>query len=218
MSEKGTIIADILLHAHLVRALPDGYDHFKATLQAMKNRDRAGIIRMAGTRYSNLPRRRGHNGCRDLPSKRFSRAKAAAEVVRNEVVAAVAGTPMAMAAAGAAARVEVVAARVEVATAEEEATAAPVVPAVVATATVADLVAAVGNATGGATSGRSAPRRRATSSPGVIGARVLPTRKPHAHRTRWYWRWSCRYHKRTAPGEPRGLWRREQASTVMVEE
>ena len=60
-------------------------------------------------------------------------------------------------------------------------------PAVVATAAVADLMAAVGDATGGATSGRSAPRRRVTSSPSVLGARVLDTRGAHAHRTRWCW-------------------------------
>ena len=52
--------------------------------------------------------------------------------------------------AGVAARVEVAAARVEVAAAEEEA-AAPIVPAIVATAAVADLMAAIGNTTGGGT-------------------------------------------------------------------
>ena len=67
--------------------------------------------------------------------------------MRNEVVAAVAGAPKAVAAAGAAARVKVVAA--------EEVAAAPVVLAVVATAAVADLMAAADDATEGATSGRS---------------------------------------------------------------
>ena len=57
-------------------------------------------------------------------------------VMRDGVVAAVAGAPRAVAAAGAATRVEVAVA--------EEATAAPVVPAIVATAVVADLLAAVG--------------------------------------------------------------------------
>ena len=103
--------------------------------------------------------------------------------MHNEVVAAVAGAPSAVAAAGTAIRVEVAAA--------EEAAAAPVVPALVATAGVADLMAAVGDVTGGATSGRSAPRRRVTSSPSVLGARVLATRRAHAHRTRRCWRLSC---------------------------
>ena len=66
------------------------------------------------------------------------------------------------------------AARVKVAAAEEVA-AAPIVPAVVATAAVADLLAAVGDATEGATSRRNAPRRRATYSPSVLGVRVLAT-------------------------------------------
>ena len=74
--------------------------------------------------------------------------------------------------AGAAARLKVAAARVEVAVAEEEA-AAPIVPAVITTTAVADLTTAVGDETGGVTSNRNAPRRRATSSPSVLGARVL---------------------------------------------
>ena len=52
MAEKGMGISDTFLHAHFDRALPDEHDHVKATLQAMKNRDRAEIIRMVGTRYS----------------------------------------------------------------------------------------------------------------------------------------------------------------------
>ena len=95
-------------------------------------------------------------------------------------MATVAGAPRAVAAAGAAARVKV-------ATAEEEA-AAPELPAVVAMVAVADLLAAVGDATRRATSGRSAPRRNATSSPSVLGARVLAKRRAHAHRTRRCWR------------------------------
>ena len=70
-------------------------------------------------------------------------------MVRDEVVAAVAEAPRAVAAVGAAARVEVAA--------SEEAAAAPVVPALVATVAVADLMAAVGDPTEGATSGRSTP-------------------------------------------------------------
>ena len=74
--------------------------------------------------------------------------------------------------ARAATRLKVAAARVEVAVVEKEA-AAPIVPALVTTTAVADLTAAVGDATGGVTSKRNAPRRRATSSPSVVGARVL---------------------------------------------
>ena len=61
------------------------------------------------------------------------------------------------------------AARVKVAAAEEVA-AAPIVLAVVA-----DLLAAVRDATEGATSRRNAPRKRAIYSPSVLGARVLAT-------------------------------------------
>ena len=57
--------------------------------------------------------------------------------MRDEVVAVVAGTPRAVIAAGTATRVEVAVAG--------EAAAAPVVPAVVATAAVADLMAGFGH-------------------------------------------------------------------------
>ena len=70
-------------------------------------------------------------------------------MVRNEVVAAITGGPRTVAVAGAAARMEVAAA--------EEVAAAPVVPAVVATAAVVDLLVAVGDLPGGATSRKSAP-------------------------------------------------------------
>ena len=80
-------------------------------------------------------------------------------MVRDEVVAAVAGASSAVAAAGVGARVEVAPAGLEVETAEG-AVAAPVVPTVVATTAVADLMDAIGDATGGVTSGRSAPRTR----------------------------------------------------------
>ena len=83
----------------------------------------------------------------------------------------VVGEPRAMAAAGAAAKVELAAA--------EEAAAAPKVPALVATAAVADLVVAVEDAIGETTSGRSVPRRRATSSPSVLGARFGWPRGKH---------------------------------------
>ena len=113
----------------------------------------------------------------------------------KQVVISVAGASRVVAAAGTAARVEVVSA--------EEAAAAPVVPAEVTTAAAADLRAAVADATGEVTSGRSAPRRRATSSPNALGARVLATRRAHAHRMRRCWEWSCRCQKRISPLKPR---------------
>ena len=78
------------------------------------------------------PRRRCRSGRLGRPSKRSSLGKEVAREVRNEVVAAVARTPRAMATAGTAVRLEV--------TAAEEAAAASVVPAVVATAAAADLM------------------------------------------------------------------------------
>ena len=146
MAEKGMGIPDTFPHARFILALPDEHGRVKATLQAMKYRGQADIIRMVVMRYSTLPQR----------------AKAAAGVVRDEVVAAVSWAPRALATAGAAARVEVAAARAEE-PAAGEAGAAPVVPAVVATAAVADLMAAVGDAVGGTTSS-------------VLGVRVLAMR------------------------------------------
>ena len=80
-------------------------------------------------------------------------------MVRDEVLVMVAGPPRTMATAGVAAQVEIASA--------EEAAAAPVMPEVVATAEVADLLAAVGDATGGATSGRSAPHDEERLDPRV---------------------------------------------------
>ena len=206
ITEKGVEIPDTSLHAPFVRALPDEYGQVKATLQAMKNRDRAEIICMVVTRYSTLPQKRGRRGRPGRPSKHSSRAKAGAGVVRDGVVTAVAGTPRAVALVGAAARVELAA--------TEEAAAAAVVPVVVATAAVADLLVAVGDATKGATSGRSAPRRRANPSPSVLGTRVLATRRAHAHWTWPFWWWSYRCQKRILPWKLRRLWRRKQVSAV----
>ena len=84
-------------------------------------------------------------------------------MVRAEVAAAVAGVPRAVAAAGEAARVEVAAA--------EEAAAAPVVPAIVATAAVEDLMAAVGDATRGA----AGTRVSATTEPAAGGKMSSPS-------------------------------------------
>ena len=65
------VIPDIFLHARFVRALPDEYRHVKATLQAMKNRDRAEIIRMVGTRYSTLPQKKGSQRSSRPPEPAF---------------------------------------------------------------------------------------------------------------------------------------------------
>ena len=59
MAEKGTIIPDTFQHARFSHALPDEYGYAKATLQAMKNHERAEIIRMFATRYSTLPQKKG---------------------------------------------------------------------------------------------------------------------------------------------------------------
>ena len=154
------------------------------------------------------PRKRGRSGRPGCPSSRSFRVKAVAGMVRDEVVATVTGASRAVAAAGAAGRLEVAEARMEVA-ATEKAAAAPVVPAVVATAAVANLMAAVGDATGGATSRRSSPKRRATPLQSVLGARVLVTRRARAHRTRQCWQWSCRCQKRISPWKPKRSWRRK---------
>ena len=59
MTEKGMGTPDTFLHARFVCALPNEHDYVKATLQVMKNRHRAEIIRMIGTRYSTLPQKKG---------------------------------------------------------------------------------------------------------------------------------------------------------------
>ena len=58
-------------HARFVRALPDEYGHVKVTLQVMKNRDRAEIIRMVGTRYSTLPQKKGSQQSSRPPEQAF---------------------------------------------------------------------------------------------------------------------------------------------------
>ena len=58
MTEKVMGIPDTLLHARFVCALPGEYYIVKVTLQAMKNRNRAEIIRMVGTRYFTLPQKK----------------------------------------------------------------------------------------------------------------------------------------------------------------
>ena len=98
-------------------------------------------------------------------------------MVREEVMAAVAGVCRVVAVAQEAARVEIAAARMKVA-ATEEAVTVPIVPVVAATAVVADLMTAVGDANGEVTSERSATRKIATYSQSVLA---------RAHRTRRCW-------------------------------
>ena len=59
MAEKRMGSLDTFLHARFVRALLDEYGHVKATMQAMKYRNRVEIIHMVGTRYSTLPQEKG---------------------------------------------------------------------------------------------------------------------------------------------------------------
>ena len=59
MVDKGMGIPDTLLQARFVHALSDEYGHVKATLQAMKNRDRVDVVGMASSRYSTLPQKKG---------------------------------------------------------------------------------------------------------------------------------------------------------------
>ena len=71
ITEKGVEIPDTSLHAPFVRALPDEYGQVKATLQAMKNRDRAEIICMVVTRYSTLPQKKGSPRSSRSPEQAF---------------------------------------------------------------------------------------------------------------------------------------------------
>ena len=71
MAEKWMGIPDTFLHARFVRVLPDEYDHLKATLQAIKNRNRAEIIRMVCTRYSTLPQKKGSQRSSRPPKQAF---------------------------------------------------------------------------------------------------------------------------------------------------
>ena len=71
MAKKGAEIPDNVLHVRFVRVLADEYGHVKATLQAIKNRHRAEIIRMVGTRYSTLPRKKGSQRSSRSPEQTF---------------------------------------------------------------------------------------------------------------------------------------------------
>ena len=71
MDDKGMGISDTFLDARFVRALPGEYGVVKATLQAMKNRDRVETMRMICTRYSNLPQKKGSQRSSQRQSKRF---------------------------------------------------------------------------------------------------------------------------------------------------
>ena len=66
---------ETVLHASLVRALPDEYSLVKETLQSMKNRDRDEIIRMKSTRYSNLPQKKGAHRSSRQPENQFVSSK-----------------------------------------------------------------------------------------------------------------------------------------------
>ena len=71
MAEKGMGIPDTFLHVRFALALSDEYGHVKATLQAMKDRDRAEIIRTVGTRYSTMPQKKGSQRSFRLPEHAF---------------------------------------------------------------------------------------------------------------------------------------------------
>ena len=71
MAEKEMGISDTFLHARIVRALPDEYVHVKATLQTIKDRNRAEIIRMVDTRYSTLPQKDGSQWSSQPPKQAF---------------------------------------------------------------------------------------------------------------------------------------------------
>ena len=71
MAEKEMGTPDTFLHTRFVRVLLDEYGHVKATLQATKNRDRAEIILMAGTRYSTLPQKNRSQRLSRSPEQAF---------------------------------------------------------------------------------------------------------------------------------------------------
>ena len=75
MAEKGIEIPDTFLHARFVCALSVEYSRVKAMLQAMKNRDRAEIIRIVGTRYSTLPQKKGSQRSSRPPEQAFCLSK-----------------------------------------------------------------------------------------------------------------------------------------------
>ena len=75
MAEKGMGTPDTFLHVRFVRALLDEHGHVKAMLQAMKNRNRAETIRMVGTRYSILPRKKGSQRSSRPPEQAFFLSK-----------------------------------------------------------------------------------------------------------------------------------------------
>ena len=71
MAEKEMEIPDTCLHARFICTLPDEYGPVKATLQAMKNCNRAKIIRMVGTGYSTLPQKKGSQWSPRSPEQAF---------------------------------------------------------------------------------------------------------------------------------------------------
>ena len=145
-----------------------------------------------------------------------SPAKAATVAVHDEVAAAAAGADRAAAAAEAAAVEEVKATAPKIPVAVQvESRGAAAVEAVKATAAEAEeavavastcLLAAVFAVDRGAIGEKTAPRKRATSYPGVPGAQVLAAKGVPAHRTRRYWWWSCWYPKKTLRWKLRRSW------------
>ena len=75
ITDKGIGIPNTFLHARFVSTLLHECGHFKATLQAMKNRDRAEIIRIVGTRYSTLPHKKGSKRSCRPPERAFFSSK-----------------------------------------------------------------------------------------------------------------------------------------------
>ena len=71
MAGKRIKVSDIFLNARFLRALPDECGRVKATLQAMKNRDRAEIIRIVSARYFTLPQKKGSQRSSRPPEHAF---------------------------------------------------------------------------------------------------------------------------------------------------
>ena len=136
----------------------------------------------------------GRSARPDRLNMRSSRAKVEAGAVHDEVAVATAGAAHAAAVVGTAVAEVATAVPVVLAVIQVDpkgavdATAAPVAVGVAAVEVVVIRPpAAVGAAGGGATGEISAPRRRAISCPGALGAQVLATKRASANQMRRYW-------------------------------
>ena len=136
----------------------------------------------------------GRSARSDRLNMRSSRAKVEAGAVHDEVAVATAGAAEAEAVAGTAVAEVATAVPVVLAVIQVdpkgavEAIAAPVAVGVAAVEVVVIRPpAAVGAAGEGATGEMSAPRRRAISCPGALGAQVLATKRASANQMRRYW-------------------------------